>query len=266
MYVRDMMRSLLRRWYLVAMALVLSAGAAYGLAQAVRPTYKASASVVLVPPETTLGDTGNPYLFLGGLDQTVDVLARSMNSGATRNDIKREVPDGDFAATADFTTSAPIIVAEAEDTSAAGADRLLDVVLARVSDNLAALQADLSVQSKAQISDQVVSRSAKPEVMQKARYRQVVMGALGVLLVLLLPVAVVDSLLQRRRIRRAQAPPARPAGAGPQPRDAAPAPAPAPAPEKAPEKAATEQGEEVPLERPAPTHARGSGSPAGRGR
>ncbi len=206
MYVREAFRSLLRRWYLVAIALALTAAAAWGLAQLVEPTYKATASVVLVPPETTLGDTGNPYLFLGGLDQTVDVLARSMNSGATRDSIAAADPSGDFAAVADFTTSAPIILASAEDSSPAGADRLLDEVLARVSKNLAALQSDLAVQSKSQITAQVVSRTAEPEVMQKARYRQLVMGTCGVLVLLLFPIAVIDSLLQRRRLSRARTP------------------------------------------------------------
>ena len=94
MYVRDLFLSLRRRWYLLPVVLMATVACAMVSADRVGPTYRSSATVVLVPPETTLGETGNPYLFLGGLQQSVDVLSRTVGSEYVRRPSRAACPRG----------------------------------------------------------------------------------------------------------------------------------------------------------------------------
>lgn len=198
MYLRELGRLLRRRWPFVVVALLISGCLAAVLLRVVAADYRTSASVVLVPPETTLGDTGNPYLFLGGLDQTVDVLARSLNNGDARAAIESVTPvDAGYTADADFTTSAPIILVTAEAKRAEDATYLLNAVLARVTQNLVELQSDVGVPARSQIGSQVVARD-EPEALQKPRLRQVALVTIASLVALILLIAAVDSLLARR--------------------------------------------------------------------
>lgn len=203
MYVRDLGGVLRRRWQLVVAALLLTGCLGVAMAQVVTADYRTSASVVLVPPETTLGETGNPYLFLGGLDQSVDVVARTLNSGATRTLIADASPSGaTYTAVADFTTSAPIILVTTEAKSPEEATELLAVVVEQVSNNLLVLQSDIGVVPPSRIGSQVVARN-DPEALQKPRLRRIAVASIGVLMVLLVLVVAADSLLARRRRAKA---------------------------------------------------------------
>ncbi|QCW50794.2 hypothetical protein FE634_10910 [Nocardioides dongxiaopingii] len=215
MFVRDVFKALVRRWYLVPLVLAMTAGGVAAALSQVGPTYRSTASVVLVPPETTLGVTGNPYLFLGGLEQSVDVLSRTLSSQEVRAQVRDAAgTDRDYEVVGDVATSAPIVLATAEGGSAAEADRLLDAVLDAVPEVLAKLQDDLGVKPGAQIDTQVIARTDEPEVVQKTRLRLAVLaagagGVLGLLVVLAL-----DGVLLRRRLRRDTR---RPSSASPEP-------------------------------------------------
>lgn len=199
MHLGEVGQALKRRWYLVVAALLVTVATVAGLMALVPADYETSASVVLVPPESTLGDTGNPYLFLGGLDQLVDVVARSMNDGLARSTIEDATPPGAaFTATADFTTSAPIILATAEASTPQQAADLLNVVVEQVARNLSQLQGDVGVPSKALIGSQVVARN-DPEALQKPRLRKVAVAGIAVLMLSLLLIALLDSVLTRLR-------------------------------------------------------------------
>ncbi len=208
MYVRDLLQTVRRRWYLVPLVIAAAIGCGLLALDHVGPQYRGSASVVLVPPETTLQTTGNPYLFLGGLEQSVDVLSRTMGSQRVRESIKDDVPAGDYTITSDVSTSAPIVLVETEASSADGAELLLSHVLLVAPTVLSQLQSDLDVPKNAKITTQVIARSTKPLAVQKTRYRLTfVAGGAGFTLGLLL-VFLLDGLLLRRRHRatRAEAP------------------------------------------------------------
>jgi uncharacterized protein involved in exopolysaccharide biosynthesis len=202
MFLREVVAALLRRWYLFPVVLVVAGASAAAALSQVGPVHRATASVVLVPPETTLAETGNPYLFLGGLEQSVDVLSRTVDSQRVREEVEEAEPGGSYEVVADTSTSAPIVLITAEAGSAADADRLLDRVLEIVPRELAALQDDLGVAQRARITTQTVARTDRPETVQRTRYRLTVLAAgLGGVLGLML-VVTVDGLLLRRRRRR----------------------------------------------------------------
>ena len=205
MYVRDLFLSLRRRWYLLPVVVLLAVGCAALAADRVAPTYRTSASVVLVPPETTLGETGNPYLFLGGLQQSVDVLSRTLGSEYVRESIMSSVSDGSYDVSSDVTTSAPIVYTTSEAETPEAADRLLTVVLSQVPRVLSQLQQSVSVRPKSRITTQVIARSERPEKVQRGQYRAVVLAFGAAFTLGLLLVGLLDGLLVRRRGSRGAA-------------------------------------------------------------
>lgn len=201
MYLTDIGQTLRRRWYLLIVVLAISAAGTYAIVQRLPATFRATASIVLVPPQTTLGDTGNPYLFLGGLQQSVDVLSRDLGSEQVEQTLKQEGgASASYAVTADYTTSAPIVLVTTEAPTGAAADAMLKAVVAQVPVSLDRLQAALAVPGKARITTQLISRSERPHQVMSGRYRAIVVvgGFLAVAGILLL--ATVDGLVERRRL------------------------------------------------------------------
>lgn len=203
MYARDVMASLRRRWLLAVIAIGLAVGAALFAASAIAPTYEAKSSLVLVPPETTTGDSGNPYLFLGGLEQSVDVLTRALTADNKRELVSAHAPTGTYDVVADLATSAPILLVSAKAPTSADAQKLLDAVKSQVPVTLRALQDSLGVRAGAQITSLVVTDDA-PMAIQKARYRSVVLVGAATLALGFLLIAFLDGALLQRRTRRAE--------------------------------------------------------------
>src|SRR5687768_14672808 len=89
MQLKDLSTTLIRRWYLVLLALVCAAIATFLTVDKVGPTYEAKAAVLLLPPVATVQHgsrsettVGNPYLLLDGLSQIRDILIRTITAQA----------------------------------------------------------------------------------------------------------------------------------------------------------------------------------------
>ena len=87
MVLSDMLRSLLRRWYIVVLGVILTVAGVYGAYTVTPVTYSATSTVVLLPPEKSVKDGDNPYLYLGGLGQALNVLVITMNSAASQEEV-----------------------------------------------------------------------------------------------------------------------------------------------------------------------------------
>ncbi|WP_411701295.1 hypothetical protein [Conyzicola sp.] len=203
MNLRDFVGSLARRWWVLVIGLALTAVAAVNVYQLVPVSYTASASVVLLPPKTLVGDVGNPFLYLGGLSQAVDVLVRKVAADEVSDPIERANPDSEFEIYSDTSSSGPIIVIFGQGpTKAATLDVVRDVLDA-TTPALQDMQTNLAVSPDSLITLDTLAVDKKPEIDQKNRL-QAVLGVAGVGVVLtLLLAAVVDSLLLARRARRA---------------------------------------------------------------
>lgn len=199
MYLRDLGASLLRRWPLVIVGLLLSAGLAYGAYTLVPVSWTAKASVLLFPPSSVVGLNGNPYLYLGGLEQAADVLVRRLDTEAAHKEAKERYDDGDFTVQIDGGSAAPIVLIEAEAPDAAGALSLVDDVHSRVPDELLAMQQDLGAAKNAFITATDITVDAEATLNPKARIQlTAVAGAVGLALTILLT-GLVDGLARRRR-------------------------------------------------------------------
>lgn len=203
MFLRDLGASLLRRWYLVVIGIGATVGLSFLAADQIQPTYESKASLVLVPPATTVGKTGNPYLFLGGLQQSTDILARAMNSDNVHRNVTLTAPTGEYVVETDLGTSAPIIQLTATDATSAGAQRMLDATVEQVPITFQKLQRSLGVRTGALITTDVVTSFDKPKPIQAVRYRTIVLVTVASLGVFFMLIGLIDGLLLRRRARKA---------------------------------------------------------------
>ena len=73
------------------------------------PTYEAKASILMLPPQSTVEEGGNPYLQLANLEQVVDVMTRALNSQSTVAATAEAAPTGTYEVEPDYTSSGPIL-------------------------------------------------------------------------------------------------------------------------------------------------------------
>lgn len=202
MYLRDVLTSCLRRWPLLLICVVLSAGLVLVASTVVKPSYEASASIVLIPPPNPEEPNQNRFLGLGGLKQSADVLSGSMMSEDTAQQLGEEAPNAEYEVMPDWATSAPMLRITAKSSAPTAARDMLAAVLVHIPLNLALLQDSVGIKSSNQIIQVLVSRDTSLEPVEKTRVR--LLGGLSVLLLLLstMASAAVDGILLERRSRR----------------------------------------------------------------
>lgn len=202
----QLVRSMLRRWYLVIVVLILAVGAGVAMTHVVRPVYTITSNVVLIPPKSTEDPTANRLLLMSGLGQAVDVLVRSVDSQATHEAIGKDHSDASFTVAADATTSAPVVVITGEAATATEAEAVVDAVLERVPQDLDRLQGDLDIAEDVRIKSTGLSSDLAATANTKGQMRAGAVVALMVLGLGTLLISIVDGVLTRRRRPRGDAP------------------------------------------------------------
>src|SRR3954451_6891538 len=117
--------SLLRRWPLLVGLLLVAAGAGYATMAYVPPSYQATASVLLVPPQSQDDPGGNRLRALGGLTPARDILIQSLNPDTVRAQLTQGTKST-YAVTQAFTTSTPLLIIPAAGPTASSAVALRD--------------------------------------------------------------------------------------------------------------------------------------------
>jgi hypothetical protein len=205
MYVSTLGRIALRRWPLVILALLMTASGLYAASTIVRPEYKSSASVVLIPPKSLEEPDSNRYLALGSLDQAVGVLVRALTSDEVRDQVSTTAPAGSYEILADWSTSAPIIVVDSTAPTPEEADALLTAALAQIPTQLEELQTSIGVVDTQRITSLPLTRDAAPSRVLKPLLRALIATAVVLLGLSLGLIAIVDGLLLRQARRRREA-------------------------------------------------------------
>lgn len=201
---------MVQRWYFTLIGLLITLALCGLAALAVPVKYQAKAQILVLPPHTSVGTGGNPYLALGGLQAASDVLARAMSDGKTFQLLRSEGITGTYTVARDLTTSGPILLVAADDSTPEGALSTLNGILAQAAPRLAALQDDLNVPQNTRLTSNVFTRDTVASTQRKSQIRAVLVGFAGGVFVTIMLVSAVDSLLTRRRRRRAWTRPAGP--------------------------------------------------------
>lgn len=199
---RDLLRGMRRRWYLVVAGLLITATLCVGALQVVPASYTARASVLLLPPNSTVGTGGNPYLSLAGLQGAVDVLSRAMMSEQVVGELTGESSTDSYTLEADATTSGPILVLDVKSRSADGALGLMRSVLNRAPTVLHDLQTDVAAPDESLISLSVIAEDSTATKDQKSQIRTLIVVLAGGLALTVLGTIAVDSMLRRRSTRQ----------------------------------------------------------------
>ncbi|MDT9592544.1 hypothetical protein RDV89_05660 [Nocardioides zeae] len=193
------LRMLARRWYVAVVAVALAGVATLTAAGSVPTTTTAGASVLLLPPASSLGEDGNPYLYLGGLGQAADVLVARLDSEDVAGPVRERHPDVEIVVTRDTTTTGPILLVTATATDASTVGPAVEDVLATVPDQLRSLQDSLGVPEGSVITSTTLTDVDLAPADTSARTRAgLAAGAVGLGAAVLLTCGV-DLLLMRRR-------------------------------------------------------------------
>ncbi len=203
MFLHDLGWGLLRRWYFVVLGVVLTACGAFFLTTVVPPTYQGTARIVLLPPTSLVTADGNPFLFLGGLEQALGVLSVRLSSGAVGDEILQGHPGTAYVVEKDPISPGPILLITTEGESPKSTLKVLDGVLQVVPENLESLQDQLTIPPASRITAMTVVRENEPKIVLKNQLRAVLGGvAVGLSLTVLLT-GILDRLLSsRKRVAR----------------------------------------------------------------
>lgn len=202
MILTDLGRSLLKRWPITLVGILVTAAAAMLIVRVTPVNYHLKASIVLLPPENVVGEDGNPYLQLGGLEQALDVLVRAVEDNQVKDTIADAAPHAGYIVQRDATTSGPILVIEVTAPTEAESIDAMTILRAKIPSELEALQSDLSVSSESQVTAREIAVDTTPEVDNKDQIRMlIVVSGMGIVLTLGL-VAIADRILEARRCKR----------------------------------------------------------------
>jgi hypothetical protein len=195
-------RILLRRWYAVVIGLGLTVGLCFGVTQMVRPSYEIKAMMLVLPPKSTVGQGGNPFLSLGGLGSVADVVSRAMMDGNTVKSLVAMGADADFQVVQDATSAGPVILITSSGHSPAEAENTLRIIKSQIPVKLLALQEASQVPERSLIKVSLLSQDETPTVVRKSQIRAVFGSfAIGIASSLVL-IGLLDGALLRRSRRR----------------------------------------------------------------
>lgn len=198
----DLPRIMRQRWYFTLVGLLVTALLCGLAAIAVPVKYQARAQILVLPPHTSVGTGGNPYLALGGLQAASDVLARAMSDGKTFQLLRSQGVTGTYTVARDLTTSGPILLVVAEDSTPAGALNTLSGILSQAAPRLTQLQDDLSVPENTRLTSNVFTQDSVAGIQRKSQLRAILVAFAAGIFVTIMLVSAADSVLSRRRRRR----------------------------------------------------------------
>ena len=218
---QELWATLVRRWYLVVAAVVLTVGAGIGAWHLLGPTYEAKAAILMVPPGTTIdrktdnSADGNPFLALGGLSQARDIVIQAVTSQTTFEDLCTRKGDTDylqmqaelcksrpgvkFEVTPDFTSNAPIVLVTVKADTSTNATVALTTMAEEIPTALADLQSEFKLRARALITSMPIVIDEQPMTVHKTQIRAAIAAGGGVMAVSLLAIALIDGLVGPRR-------------------------------------------------------------------
>lgn len=198
----DTLRGLARRWYIVIPGFMLATVLAIGTFTTVEPGYERTATQLLLPGEGTI-PTGatNPFLFLGGLTQSADVLVRSLNSEEAAGAVMKDYPGTEIEVSKDPRTSGPIVLFTVTAKSNANAAGALNDLLTSSAGILSRLQAEQNVRAVDRITISTLTHDKSSTLQQRNRIGATVGVGVGIVVLTVLGASLVEGLSRRGRRR-----------------------------------------------------------------
>ncbi len=175
-------RVLVRRWYVVVIGLPVTIALCWAMTVLVPVQFNLQAKVLLVPPKEMVdGKPVNPYMNLGGLDGTADVLSASLMDTVVADAMDKQGIAAEYETSRDQSVAGPVLMIDVKGDSREDAIKSQAFLLQQVPAILDRLQSSISVVSSAWIGSTVITREATPTVDRKGQIRAlIVIGFLGI--------------------------------------------------------------------------------------
>lgn len=198
---------LARRWYVVLLGLLLTAGLAYGATLAAPSEFRSRALILLLPSEQTVGAGGNPFLALDGLEQPASLVAAYFASTAAQEAVSAQSETATFSVALDAEVRGPVILVQVTDETEEQSLATLGYVRDRVPEELRRLQEEVGAPASSIITSMVLTTDAEAVQDNGAVVRLTIAALLlGVVGTGFLAFGI-DGSLARRAARRAHAAP-----------------------------------------------------------
>ena len=209
---REWTAALTRRWYVVLIGLLLTAGLLAASPLITPPQYAVRGLILLLPPTSTSAEGSNPFLSLGDLDLPARILVAYYSSNSAQDEIAATSPDAEVTVSIEESTRSPVIAIDVLDSSQQSAMKTLHFVADQIPGTLTKLQADVDAPTNTRVTSMVLTMDlqAKPDLTNLVR--MLIAAGVGGLAFTVLLTFGIDGTLRRRRAEQADEPPDHPAG------------------------------------------------------
>lgn len=184
-----------RRWYVMLIGLVITAGLAWGVSQVFPPNYTARGLVILIPPVEEEG--ANPFLSIGGLELPARVVVAALSSNAMQEQIADRAPAAEVIVSMEEATRGPVIAVDVTDSTAQDALDTLAYVTERIPETLVTLQDEVGAPDAARVSSVPLTIDTKAEADFETLIRMLVIAVGGGLVLTVLVVLVIENFSMR---------------------------------------------------------------------
>ncbi|AXJ09296.1 hypothetical protein [Arthrobacter sp. PM3] len=202
MFLHNLGWGLLRRWYFALAGILITAAGALFVWTAVPPSYQATSTAVLLPPSSLVGEKGNPYLYMGGLEQALTVLTVRLRSAEVEEPLIQGRGDLSYLVEKDPASPGPVMLITATAGSQASAMELLEEVVKVIPANLAVMQDQLRIPTFNRVEVMTVVQDHTAVLLIKDQLRVLLAAVAGGLAVTVLVTALLDRVLTSRRKKR----------------------------------------------------------------
>lgn len=202
--VLEVIRALARRWYIILVGLLLTAGLVYGAYVSNPPEYQARGLVLLLPSEAAVGKGGNPFLLLSGLEQPAGIVVAYFSSATAQAEVKAVSPTAAYQVAIDDSTRGPVISVDVTADSAQETLVTLNHIVAQIPVELTSLQRQVDAPTNAVIGSMALTVDKKAAVARAGTLRALIAALVVGLVGTGVAGVSFDSLAQRRRMRDPQ--------------------------------------------------------------
>lgn len=201
MSLSDFVGALGRRWYVVLVGLLVTAGLSFGATIVAPPQYTARGLILLLPSKQAVGRGGNPLLGLGGLDLPARVLVAHFASQSAQQDISERAPDAEVTVSVDDSTRGPVLAIEVIDSTPQGALDMMNYVADQVPLNLERIQREVGAPEASMVRSVGLTFAGVAEIEYRNLIRAVIASVVFGLALTAFLVFFIDGVLRRRRGR-----------------------------------------------------------------
>ncbi|MCF4119992.1 hypothetical protein L1785_03280 [Antribacter sp. KLBMP9083] len=139
----EIVRALGRRWYVVLLGLLLTGWLGYGAWVLTPPVYTARGLLLLLPSDQAVGEGGNPFLVLGGLDLPARILVAYYESDVAKDQVAEVAPDAEYVVAIEESTRGPVIAVDVKEKTPEAAVAALGYIADSIPRELGRLQQEV---------------------------------------------------------------------------------------------------------------------------